>query len=229
MKQVIVALDNLSKKEIIDFLDQTKDKIHFIKLGLEVFNAYGKSFIKEVENNYPLKVFLDLKLHDIPATVFKSIRALDGINPEFLTIHLSGGSQMIKEALNARDQYLPQTKILGVSILTSLDKEDTLKIYNQNIEQSFKNLMSLAFENKVDGVILSGHELSLLKQMQTKSSHQLIKITPGIRLEKDQSHDQKRVMSPQEALSNGADYLVIGRSITTNPSILDKSELFTLN
>ncbi len=228
MDQVIVALDNFDKDEIVNFLDEYGDDIKTIKLGLELFNRYGKEFIQKIQTRYNKDIFLDLKLHDIPVTVAKAIKSLSGLNPKFLTIHLTGGSQMIQYAIKARDQYLSNTKILGVSILTSLDEEDCKNIYHNNLISAFTSLVELGAKNGIDGIVLSPHELSMAIEIEDKLSQKLLKVTPGIRLTGDANDDQKRIMTPTEALKNGSDFMVIGRSITKNPQVLKKSNLFTL-
>lgn len=218
----------MTKEETEEFLSSYHQKIKIIKMGLEIFNRYGRNYIEEISLKYPdLEIFLDLKLHDIPTTVAKSIRSLAGLKIKFLTIHLSGGVEMINHALEARDNFLPSTKILGVSILTSLSSTQVKSIWNLDKESLFKNLYLLAKESHIDGIVCSGHELKNSLSIDKAFTQKTLKICPGIRLKDDDSHDQQRVMSPQEALKQGADYLVIGRSITLAPEKLDNPKLFT--
>lgn len=216
MKRVFVALDNMNDKEIFDFLDSYAKELSLIKIGLEVYLKYGREFLKEINQRYCLGIFLDLKLHDIPNTVASAIKSLEGLRIEFLTLHLSAGSSMLTQAKTSRDKYLPETKLIGVSILTSLDESDCLEIYHQGTNEAFKSLLSIAVKTQIDGIVCSGHELSLLD-----SNNKLIAICPGIRLDVlSPSDDQKRVMTPTEAFKNGADYLVMGRSIRDNPELI---------
>ncbi len=221
MDKVIVALDNFSREELTSFLDKYHSKIKIVKIGLELFNKYGQEIVKEITEKYQLEIFLDLKLHDIPSTVHKSIKSLAELKIKFLTVHLSGGDKMIKDALWARDSFLPQTKILGVSILTSLDESDAQSVYDNSVDDSFTKLYKIAKETKIDGVILSGHELELTQALDKNYQHNTLKICPGIRFDGDESADQVRTMLPKEAFQNGANYLVIGRSITLKPEVLD--------
>lgn len=215
MKNVFVALDNMQKNEILDFLGEQKNYIHLVKIGLEVYLKYGQEFIKELAQEFNFKIFLDLKLHDIPNTVASAIKSLQGLEIDFLTIHLSGGKSMIDAALKARDQYLPKTKIIGVSILTSIDETECLEIYKEKSQQAFLNLIKIASQTKVDGIVCSGNELEFLSK-----DHCFITICPGIRLEDDDKGDQKRVMTPQMAIKAGAQYLVMGRSIRNNAALM---------
>jgi orotidine-5'-phosphate decarboxylase len=218
-ENIIVAIDNMTKAQAESFLDQNKEHIYIIKVGLELFCKYGRAYIEELTEKYNLEIFLDLKLHDIPSTVAKSIRSLEGLKVKFLTIHLSGGQSMIKDALESRDKYLPNTKILGVSVLTSLDDNDTNKIWATNGQEAFKRLFKIAQETNIDGVVSSAYELSLIE-----SGKEILNVCPGIRIGNDDKGDQKRVMTPKDAFNAGADYLVIGRSITNNPEILKDIE-----
>lgn len=223
VNSVIVALDNMNREEIENFLTQTKGQLPFIKIGLETFCRYGRSFIKEIAERFETRIFLDLKLHDIPNTVAKSIHALKGLPIEFLTIHLSGGQEMIKQALKAQRESLPNAKLLGVSYLTSLDGDDFLQIWgvdNQNISQQFKRLFELAHQTQIQGLVCSAQEADLLRSYELeKGLSPLLLVCPGIRFqdEIDQRQnlgDQKRVLSPQKAFEKKIDYLVMGRSLT---------------
>ena len=149
------------------------------------------------------EIFLDLKLHDIPNTVRKSVEEISQYNVKLTTIHLQGGRDMIQAA----NQVKGDTKILGVSLLTSLDDSDTRELYNNDFDKQFNNLINLATETKVDGIVCSSQELELI------TDPSLIKVVPGIR-NQESSDDQKRVMTSSEAYSNGADYIVVGRPIT---------------
>lgn len=218
IKKTIVALDQLSKDEIKTLIPRLHS-FEYFKLGLEIFNAYGKDFIHEFTITFNKKVFLDLKLHDIPKTVERAIAGLEGLNIEFLTIHLSGGKEMIKSAMRARDLFLPSTKLLGVSYLTSLDNQDFNELFGlkpSEVENQFKRIFALAATCKLDGLISSPHEISMIKEIESSSKHQFLKITPGIRMSTDIKviDDQKRVMTPKDAFNQGSDFIVMGRAIT---------------
>lgn len=216
MRKVFVALDNMTDIEILSFLEENKDHLSLIKIGLEVYLKYGNEFIQKINKLFHFEIFLDLKLHDIPNTVASSIKSLKGLKIDFLTLHLSGGASMLAMAKEARDKYLPGTKLIGVSILTSLDESDCLEIFNQKTNEAFTHLIAIAQRTKLDGIVCSGFELGLMAK-----DSPLITICPGIRVAEDNcSDDQKRVMTPAQAFQSGANYLVMGRAIRNNPSLM---------
>jgi len=222
IKKTIVALDQMSKDEINNLMPTLKP-FEIFKLGLEVFNAYGKDLVHDFSTQYQKKIFLDLKLHDIPKTVERAIASLHGLDIQYLTIHLSGGENMIQSAMNARDRFLPSTKILGVSYLTSLGKNDFKEIYSleaEQIEEQFFRIFRLAAKSQLDGLISSAHEISIIKKVESLTNHQFLKVTPAIRMPGfSQMHDQQRVMTPRDAFSQGSDLIVMGRSITQSQDI----------
>jgi orotidine-5'-phosphate decarboxylase len=207
---IIVAIDEIKIHEatrIINLLDAEKC---MLKIGSVTFNALGHEVVKYASEK-GFKIFLDLKLHDIPNTVSKSIDGLLSLPIQMLTIHLSGGRDMIDAAMNAVSGK--DISIFGVTSLTSLDDKDCTEIYRRNTGDQVNAMLDLAESAGVDGVVCSPHELDLVK-----SRNSLLTITPGIRLE-DSFDDQKRVMTPKEAKDKGADYLVIGRPITSSVDI----------
>ena len=216
-EQVIVALDQMALDDIHSFLSANKNDIHTIKIGLELFLRHGNDVVHLLKREYQKKIFLDLKLHDIPKTVEKAIESLQGLPIDFLTVHLGGGLEMLKSAKKAKEAFLPKTKLLGVSFLTSLSANDLECIYGISLlhnHDAFKRLFQLANESNIEGVVCSPLELVLLKS----NFPNLLAVTPGIRFSDEVSsqevQDQKRVLTPQEAIKNGADFLVIGRSLT---------------
>lgn len=223
MEKVYVALDNMTKEEIYSFLDKSNNEIECVKVGLELFNLYGREFIIDLYNNYKLNIFLDLKLHDIPNTVSKAIRSLSNLPITFLTLHLSGGESMLKASVEARDKYLPNCKLLGVSVLTSLDEGDVESIWGiTDMKFLFSNLFLLANKSQIDGVVCSPNELATLKELNLS----LVSMCPGIRFQDEidskRTGDQKRVLSPSMALKAGATFLVIGRSLTEAVSLTER-------
>ena len=212
LDKTIVALDQMTDLEIDAFLNKANHQIKFVKIGLELYLKYGSSFVKKINENYKLKIFLDLKLHDIPTTVQMAIRSLKDLPIEFLTVHLGGGEEMLHFAMEEVKKSLPETKILGVSFLTCLSNADLLSIYGINDSiAGFTRLFSLADKTKIDGVICSPLELTLVKQHFPK----LMAVTPGIRfLDESNLTDQKRIATPTDAFKNNADYIVMGRSLT---------------
>ena len=209
-KPIIVAVDETqldSFKQIVDSLDSN---LCMIKVGSVSFNAMGHEAIKYVASK-GFEIFLDLKLHDIPNTVKKSIEGLISLPISMMTIHTSGGLEMMKIAINAvKDTNI---KIFGVTALTSLSDEDTDVIFKRTASDQVAAMLDLAQEAKIDGVVCSPHELDLVVARKS-----LLSITPGIRLFESED-DQSRVMTPNDAISKGANHIVIGRPITNAPNI----------
>lgn len=206
---IIVAIDETNfeiASEVIESLDPKKC---MVKIGSVAFNAIGHKVIRfAAEKGF--EIFLDLKLHDIPNTVKKSIKGLSSLPIKMLTIHTSGGKDMMKAAMEAASGT--QIKVFGVTALTSLNDDDTNQIFQRSTSEQVNAMLDLAEEAGIDGVVCSPHELKLV------SKRNLLSITPGIRLQ-ESNDDQKRVMTPREATDLGADYLVIGRPITASKDI----------
>jgi orotidine-5'-phosphate decarboxylase len=187
-----------------------------LKLGLEFFVANGPQGVREIAGRTPL--FLDLKLHDIPNTVAGAVRAASALRPMFLTLHAGGGAAMMRAAAEAAKEAArgqPRVKLLGVSVLTSLDDHD-LEAVGQRppaAEQALR-LALLARDSGLDGVVCSPLEVAALRQRCGKD---FLLVVPGIRVMGSAAGDQKRVMGPKDAIAAGADYLVIGRPITGAP------------
>ena len=201
-KRLIIALDFKNIDEMSHFISNLDPQKCIVKVGLQLFISEGPKVL-EFLSQRGFEIFLDLKLHDIPNTVRKSVEEISQFNVKLTTIHLQGGRDMIQAANEAKGNI----KILGVSLLTSLDDSDTRELYNNDFNKQFDNLINLAKERKIDGIVCSSQELELIKDPS------LIKVVPGIR-NQDSSDDQKRVMASGEAYSNGADYIVVGRPIT---------------
>jgi len=208
-KKIIVAIDEtdiVSLNNIVDSLDNEKC---IIKIGSVAFNSIGHEAISFVSDK-GFEIFLDLKLHDIPNTVKKSIKGLTSLPINMLTIHTSGGKDMMMAAMEAVSGT--EIKVFGVTVLTSLSNDDTNEIFQRTSSEQVNAMLDLAEEAGIDGVVCSPHELALV------SKRNLLSITPGIRLQ-ESNDDQKRVMTPREAADLGADYLVIGRPITASKNI----------
>ena len=208
-KKVIVAIDSNNIAQSKKLVKLLKKEVYAFKIGYEFFYNFGIEGYKEIKKICP-KIFLDLKLHDIPNTVSKAIKAVEKLGPIFTTIHISGGDKMQNLLIKNRKKKL---KILGVSILTSLDKKEINKYYNEkSLNKLVGKYVEYAKKNKLDGIVCSPHEIKLVRK---KVGKKLIIVTPGIRLESEKiiSDDQKRVYSPKKAIQLGADFLVIGRPI----------------
>lgn len=188
-----------------------------IKLGLEFFVHHGPDGIRTVLDGLDAALFLDLKLHDIPNTVAGAISAATALRPTFITIHTAGGEAMMKAAMDAANETAKKLKItrpciLGVTILTSLNDAD-LKMMGHltPVADQVRRLALLAQDCKLDGLVCSPHEI---RDLRTLCGDQMILICPGIRPKGSKADDQKRTLTPAEAMANGANYLVMGRPIT---------------
>ena len=209
-KTIIVAVDETQLGNFQSVVDSLDSDLCMIKVGSVSFNALGHQAISYASNK-GFKIFLDLKLHDIPNTVKKSIKGLVSFPIDMMTIHTSGGLEMMKAAKKAVDGT--DIKIFGVTALTSLSDEDTSLILKRTAAEQVNTMLDLAEQAGIDGVVCSPHELSLVSKRKS-----LLSITPGIRL-KDSNDDQNRVMTPKDALKQGANFLVIGRPITEAKNI----------
>ncbi len=208
--KIFVACDStniLKIKKIIKDTQNPKLKVGY-KFGLEFLNSkYGRKFLSKLKNKI---VFADLKLHDIPNTCASAVRAVKDLNVNYLTIHISAGL----EALKAVKKVSGSIRLVGVSILTSLDNKGLKEIgFNKDIKKLVLHQARLAKKAKLDAIVCSAQEVKIVKKVFKKEI-----ITPGIRLE-SKINDQKRVLTPNQAFKNGADWLVIGRSITGQGNI----------
>ena len=209
-KPIIVAVDETQLSSFKQTVDSLDSNLCMIKVGSVSFNAIGHEALTYVASK-GFEIFLDLKLHDIPNTVKKSIEGLISLPIGMMTIHTSGGLEMMKAAKKAVSDT--NIKIFGVTALTSLSDEDATTIFQRTASNQVKAMLDLAQEAQIDGVVCSPHELDLVVERKS-----LLSITPGIRLSKS-TDDQRRVMTPKDAISKGADYIVIGRPITKAPNI----------
>ena len=210
--RIIVAIDTYDLEEANAILDQLNPDLCKIKIGSVVFNSIGKSFLREVSSR-GFKIFLDLKLHDIPNTVHEAILGFHDCDIDMLTVHLSGGEAMLKKAMLAGKAI--DAKVIGVSILTSLEESDTMALFDNKLDHQIRNLFEIAVKANLDGVVCSPHELEMSNTILNSDS---IKITPGIRDIKVED-DQARIMSAKGAIEKGATFLVIGRPITQAQNI----------
>jgi orotidine-5'-phosphate decarboxylase len=224
LDRTILAIDNMQAPEIEKTLEKFSGRVKFIKLGLEQYCRYGKKWVQELQDEHQFQLFLDLKFHDIPNTVARAIEGLEGLHVHLLTIHLTGGLEMIRAAQEACKKTLPQAKVLGVSFLTSLGEEDLHQIFHfeaKEIPQRFEALFTLAKQGGIGGVVCSPNEAQIAK----KIAPHLITVCPGIRFLDEiatQKQDQKRTADPAWAISNGVDYLVIGRSLTQSERLEER-------
>ncbi len=207
---IIVAIDENNFKKASSIVDNLDSDQCMVKIGSVAFNSIGPDIIfYTAEKGFD--IFLDLKLHDIPNTVKKSIEGLISYPIKMLTIHTSGGIDMMKAAMEAVSGT--KIKIFGVTALTSLSDYDTNMIFQRTTLEQVNAMLDLAESARIDGIVCSPQELELVSKRKS-----LLSMTPGIRLQ-DSNDDQKRVMTPKEAIDLGADYLVIGRPITSSDDV----------
>jgi len=207
---IIVAIDETELDQLKYIVDSLDNRKCMLKIGSVSFNSIGQASIMYASEK-GFDIFLDLKLHDIPNTVKKSIESLTSLPIKMLTVHTSGGKDMMSAAMEAVSGT--GIKVFGVTVLTSLSDQDTAAIFNKMSSEQVEAMLDVAESARIDGVVCSPHEL-----MQVKKRESLLSITPGIRLQ-DSDDDQRRVMTPKEAINLGADYLVIGRPITKSDNI----------
>jgi orotidine-5'-phosphate decarboxylase len=205
--RIIVAIDTFDFEKANAILEQLNPNLCLIKIGSVVFNAFGKSFLKHASSQ-GFKIFLDLKLHDIPNTVYETMMGFNDCRIDMLTVHLSGGEEMLSKAILAGKSI--NTKVIGVSMLTSLKEKDSLTLFGNKLEDQISNLFKLAVKVNIDGIVCSPHELNIANTILDSNT---IKVTPGIRNIKVDD-DQARTMSAKEAIERGSTFLVIGRPIT---------------
>ena len=206
--KAFIALDATNNRKNIEVVNKLHKLVYGFKVGYRSFyNKDADKLISEIKRKKS-KLFLDLKLHDIPNTVSSAIESLKNINPDFLTLHISGGEEMLKSALKNIKKFNLKTKVLGVTLLTSLDGKDSKKIYGEkDTNKLIKKLALIASNAKIAGLICSGQDLKSLKSFK-----RLLKVTPGVKL-LDRKDDQKRVSFVHDAINSGANLVVIGREL----------------
>jgi len=208
--KIIVALDVPTKGEALKLVEKLRDQILFFKVGLQLYTAEGPEIVRAV-SSLGSRVWLDLKLHDIPNTVARAVESANRLGVQMLTIHLSGGSEMIRAATSVRANNM---LLLGVTVLTSSTEETLQEIaIADNIENHVLRLAKLGVAAGIDGVVASPREI---KPLRSKFGDKIKIVVPGIRPNWSEPGDQRRTMTPREALESGADYLVIGRPITAH-------------
>lgn len=204
---IYVALDTPDLERAKAIATKVRNHVGGIKLGLEFFAANGRSGVKEMAA-LDLPIFLDLKFHDIPNTVGKAIQSLRPLEPAILTVHAAGGRSMMEDAKAAAPTG---TKVVGVTMLTSLDGSDLVSVgLGEDTHEQVMRLTQLAKDSGLDGVVCSGHEVAAARKLWPGGFF----VVPGVRPAGGAAGDQKRAMTPRSALDNGASILVVGRPIT---------------
>ncbi|MDJ0895009.1 MAG: orotidine-5'-phosphate decarboxylase [Alphaproteobacteria bacterium] len=209
---VFVAIDRGEVADARALITALQSSVGGVKLGLEFFIANGPDGVRAAMSGVPLPLFLDLKLHDIPNTVAAAVRSVSPLAPAFVTIHAGGGEAMMRAAAEAKG---PGTRLLGVTVLTSLSDRDLAAVGQHGpASEQARRLAELAISAGLDGVVCSPHEVAMLRSALGTDP---VLMVPGIRPAGTAVGDQKRVMPPADALAAGASHLVIGRPITEAP------------
>jgi orotidine-5'-phosphate decarboxylase len=208
--EVILALDVESRAKAEKILIAVGSKLNWVKIGLQTYLRDGPNFLHEVASSGK-EIFLDLKLHDIPNTMVKAIESLSELPIKMLTLHSTAGPEALEKCAIAAKEFLPKTKLLAVTVLTSMNQENLSSIGVDNkIPDQVDRLAQMAVNANIDGIVCSPLELVRLRPILPAST---TFVTPGIRPAGASSGDQKRVMTPHEASNAGANFLVIGRPI----------------
>ncbi len=229
--RIILALDLNDPDHALDVVDQFSDWVNTFKVGLELFSTAGPEIVRKIHDKGK-KVFLDLKFHDIPNTVSRAAVQVARLGVHMFNIHASGGFEMMKRTRDAvtetcLKENLPRPKIIAVTVLTSIsDNEFRDEMgFQHGIRTHVRHLATLAHDAGLDGVVASGHEVSSIRK---KFGNNFIIVTPGIRPAWSPPDDQKRTMTPKDALRAGADYLVIGRAVLAQKDPMKAIELIGL-
>lgn len=208
---VIVALDYAAAAPALDLAGRLSPELCRLKVGKELFTHCGPQLVEQLHSK-GFDVFLDLKFHDIPNTVAGAVHAASELGVWMVNVHAGGGRRMMEAAARALQGFSRKPLLIGVTVLTSLSDEDLLELgYTESPRERVLRLAALAADSGLDGVVCSAMEATALRQARGEG---FCLVTPGIRLAGDAAGDQRRVVTPADAVSMGSDYLVIGRSVT---------------
>ena len=217
-EKVILALDFSEKSEVISTIKNFKGKIKWVKVGMELYYSEGPEIIHYLKDQ-DLSIFLDLKLHDIPNTVSQSLKNLCKLPIDMINVHALGGGVMLSEASKVVKDSLYSPYLIAVTQLTSTDELTFKELgFKTSLVDNVATLSQLAHQSHLDGVVSSAHEVPIIKNL---CGPDFLCVTPGIRFSDSSNNDQKRVMTPENAIKLGSDFLVMGRSLINNPNLLD--------
>ena len=218
---LILALDVETRESALEMLNRLGNSLQWVKLGLQLFTAYGPDLVREIAD-HGYKIFLDLKLHDIPNTVAKAVQSISKLPVDLLTLHASGGAEMLEWANKARNDHAPDLNLLAVTVLTSMDARQLRSLnVDADPQAQVRHLADLSLQAGIQGLVCSPLELALLRSQFGRDP---IIVTPGIRPQGSASDEQKRIMTPQDAAAAGADYIVVGRPILNAPDPVAATE-----
>lgn len=219
---IIVALDNMDNQQALSLADSLEPSLCRLKVGKELFTKYGTALVNSLQQR-GFEIFLDLKFHDIPNTTAKAVLAAADMGIWMVNVHASCGRAAMERAKQLLSQHNHSTLLIGVTVLTSMSQHDLAEMgIDGSVEEHVKRLALLTQQSGLDGVVCSAQEAAMLKELCGKD-FQLV--TPGIRMPDDAVNDQSRICTPKQAIDNGSDYLVIGRSITASSNPSEKLEL----
>ena len=208
---VIVALDYPASEPALALAEQLSPSLCRLKVGKELYTRCGPGLVEKLQA-MGFEVFLDLKFHDIPNTVAGAVRATGELGVWMVNVHAGGGRRMMEAAMESLQAFQSKPLLIAVTVLTSMTEEDLRELgYRETAAQRVLRLAALTAESGLDGVVCSAMEAEELRRARGED---FCLVTPGIRLAGDSANDQRRVVTPGEAMANGADYLVIGRSVT---------------
>lgn len=219
---IIVALDNMDSQQALTLADSLEPNLCRLKVGKELFTRYGVNLIKTLQQR-GFEIFLDLKFHDIPNTTAQAVLSAADLGVWMVNVHASGGRLAMQRAKQRLTEGGYDTLLIAVTVLTSMNQQDLLDIgVTDGIEDHVKRLALLTQQSGLDGVVCSAQEAQMLKQLCGK---EFKLITPGIRMLDDATNDQTRICTPKQAIENGSDFLVIGRSITESKNPSEKLDM----
>lgn len=208
--ELIVALDLPSREENLQLIDTIKDEPLWVKVGLRSFIRDGKDFLRDIKKiSHDMKIFLDLKLYDIPNTMADSMEEICKIGVDMVTLHASSGKKALESCVEVVSQFSQQPLLVAVTALTSFEEGEFQAIYNDSIDQKVGFFASETLAAGLDGIVCSVHESKAMKEKYP----QLKTVTPGIRLDEDVSDDQARAATPAFAKTQKSDFIVVGRPI----------------
>lgn len=211
LSPVIVALDFADEKQTLQFVRRLSPELCQIKIGKELFTATGRHLVEQLVNQ-GFKVFLDLKYHDIPNTVASACKIAAQMGIWMVDMHAGGGQRMMEAAAEAVSQFQQRPYLIGVTVLTSMTQTDLAQTgVDRSIDEQVMHLARLSQQSGLDGVVCSAQEAVILRDQIGK---EFLLVTPGIRLNSKSEDDQRRIMTPKDALAAGSSYLVMGRPIT---------------
>lgn len=208
--KLILALDLPDRESALKILDGLRGKLEWVKIGLQMYLKYGANFVREV-SGMGFKIFLDLKLFDIPNTVASAVESVSALPVSMLTIHASGGREMMRRAVESAAERNPELLILGVTVITSFDA-DSLAETGVELEPEWQveKLAKLAVDSGLKGLVCSPLEIESLRSILPEDT---VLVTPGIRPSGSSADEQKRIMTPADAARAGSDFIVVGRPI----------------